>query len=100
MTKEERKIELIKLIQEYEMCTGIHESTKDFVDTRLPDPNRLKIPSVQLLRRDLVRFRNNYAMLLDFAALVLNKDPKDICPLDFIAPFIKQPSEDDLWPIE
>jgi len=54
-----------------------------WLDRNIPDmPGH---PTVTLFRDQVVRFRNDHVMLLEFIGHVLGKDPKDVCAFDLIA---------------
>jgi len=75
-----KAIEFLRIKNEFVAFTN----RENFESNPLPNPTTFDSPIIHLRKEDVLRFRNNYAMLLNFASYVCNKDPKDLCSLDMI----------------
>jgi len=76
-------MEMLKFINEFRYATG-----RDGLGSGLPDlPIIPEEVCIRIPRETFVRFRNDYALLLEFACLTLGKKPNELSPLDMLRPF-------------
>lgn len=86
----ERLREMKRFVNEYKYATGGVRTLKN-----LPDPSQFNAQTVTMPLELLVRFRNDYLLMIGFVAHYCNVLPDQICPLTLLAPFLKDAMEDN-----
>jgi hypothetical protein len=95
----EEAVKMRRFIHEYVLATGVDgRNALAKVSPELPPccgPH--PTPTVTLPRQELVRFRNGYQLLLEFAALKCGRPIEELCPLDLMTvwPFPVDPDDED-----
>lgn len=85
--------EMKKFLNEYHYSSGRHGP---LINSTLPDPGELlHACDVRMPKESLVRFRNDYLLLIHFAALMCNTTPDKLCPFDLMAPFLRTEPDDE-----
>jgi hypothetical protein len=83
MSAKDRAIEMRKFLNEYQYSCG----PRSLVE--LPDPTQFKhYKTVVIPLEQVVKFRNDYNLLLGFACLMCGKEYSELCGMDLLAPFI------------
>jgi hypothetical protein len=91
-TAREKFSTMRRFIDEYQYSVGV----RGFTD--LPDPAKLPYPNITLPRADVIRFRNDYRLALEFAALMCGKPIEELSPFDMLAPFLRMMTEEEKEP--
>ncbi len=87
--KGERSTEMRKFLNEYQFATG---RNGPLVQSSLADVPMARI--VCMPKDVLVRFRNDYLLLVRFSAHACNVAVEDLCPFDLLAPFLREAMEE------
>ena len=77
-----------RFLNEWQFSTG----RTTFIGNLL-DPSPFTANTIVIPRETLVKFRNDYLLLMKFAALFCGRSVEDLCPLDLLAPFLKQATD-------
>ncbi len=85
------KTKVIEHFLEYKKETN--QTCRHFFDSQLPDVP-LNIPEVRIVKSKFEQFRNDYTALLNFAACILKKDPKEVNINEIINYFRKEEQEE------
>ena len=75
-----------RFIDEFQYATGRNGA---FAAGNLPDVLE-PYPTVTMPKEMLVRFRNNYRLLAEWAAVMCGVDVEKLCPFDLLAPFLRE----------
>ena len=78
-------------LNEYRVATGLDGNGKLLGDM-IPGA---EMPIVRMTAPQVTRFRNNYWLLLQFAALACKCSVEDLTPLHLMAPFLAAATADD-----
>lgn len=84
---QENAIKFKTFLDEFRMATGT-DGKSPFTTADLPssfDGNSV----VRLRREQVVRFRNTYRLLIEWAAIMCDVEPQKLAPINLIAPFLK-----------
>lgn len=79
----ERLREMKHFLNEYQHAVGSRSLQN------LPDPSQLQARDVRIPKDVVVRFRNDYLLLLGFAAHYCGVDPEKLCGMDLMGPFFE-----------
>lgn len=86
-------VKMRKFVNEHMMATG---RNSPFLEANLPEPMDVFDMTVRLHTAQLVKFRNNYLLMIHFAALKCGVGTDELCPLHLLAPFMRvEPKDDD-----
>ena len=82
-------VEMKKFLQEYQFAAGPRDMRN------LPEV-KSHSKTVTIPLDVLVRFRNDYLLLLSFAAYYCNVEPDKLCQLDLMAPFLRDAISEEI----
>jgi len=86
--------EVRRFIDEYSYATG---RNNPFLANNLPETSTI-MPIVSMPKEMLIRFRNDYRLLVEFAAYACGTTVEKLCPFDLLAPFLRDAMrEQDTW---
>lgn len=74
---------------------GERAKDKPFRLNLLPNLSDVPHPTISLHREKFVRFWNDYKILVAFSAMILEKDPEKLSPIDLIAYTLQLSDEED-----
>jgi hypothetical protein len=89
MDQKERLVKARTFLNEYRVATGITGENK-LLEEMIPD---LGMPTVRMTAQQVKRFRNDYWLLVSFAALVCDCTVEELTPFHLMAPFLKAAME-------
>jgi hypothetical protein len=88
-----RAREAVRFLDEWQWATG-REPGAPFAASQLPDPSP-DWSTVTLPRATLVRFRNDYSLLLGFAARLAQIDERMLAPIHLLRELLTPDDPDD-----